>query len=163
MDDVGQSSRQLADEVEALARTVDELRRDLDDERGLVEELQLALTAGARPLFHEPVYADWQTWVDEWLTTRVSRSPHRFRWCHQYADHPEVADRLEALWHTWEAAWPDPQARLTWFRDGLDHHLAVISAEDGPLRSCSASENQHEIVKVVHPDETSIRSEVYRT
>ena len=141
MSDAEQRSTTLAQ----LARTVDDLRRDLDDERALVEELQLALAAGARPLFHESVYADWQTWVEEWLTQRISRSPQRFRWCHQYADHPEVADRLEALWHAWEAAWPDPQARLTWFRDGLDHHLAVIAAEDGPLRSCSAPEGQHVI------------------
>ena len=131
------------DDLAALARVVEDLRRDVDDERALVEELQLALASGARPLFREPVYPDWQTWVDQWLTQRISRSPQRFRWCHRYADHPEVADRLEALWHAWEAAWPDPQSRLTWFRDGLDHHFAVIAAEDGPLRSCSAGEGQH--------------------
>jgi len=53
------------------------------------------------------------------------------------------ADRLEALWLAWEAQWPEPEARLGWFRDGLDHQLGVITADDGPLRECSAHEGQH--------------------
>jgi hypothetical protein len=75
---------------------------------------------------------------------RISRNPKRYRWCHHYAEHPEVADRLEALWHAWEAQWPDPEARLSWFRDGLDHELIIVMNEDGPLRQCSALENIHE-------------------
>jgi hypothetical protein len=89
------------------------------------------------------VYPDWVSWVDEWLTVRVSRRPQRVRWCHRYAEHPEVADRLEALWHAWEAQRPEPEAQLGWFRDGLDHQLGVITADDGPLRECSAHEHQH--------------------
>ena len=45
------------------------------------------------------VCPDWVGWVDGWLTVRVSRRPQRVRWCRRYAEHPEVADRLEALWH----------------------------------------------------------------
>jgi hypothetical protein len=81
--------------------------------------------------------------VDDWLVARVSRHPHRYRWCHQYAEHPEVAERLEALWWAWEAQWPQPLLRLGWLRDGLDAQLAVIMSEDGPLRECSGYEREH--------------------
>jgi hypothetical protein len=136
-DDLGAS-------LAALVRVVEELRADRDEDRALIDELlaELAHQGLSKPKA-PAVYATWQAWVDNWLATRISRSPHRYRWCHQYADHPEVADRLEALWQAWEARWPDPLARLDWYRDGLDHQLAVIAAEDGPLRGCSALEREH--------------------
>ncbi len=127
-----------------VAGEVDRLRADRDEDRALVDEL-IAQGArcgiGAVPV--ATVHPTWTDWVDEWLVPRISRSPHRYRWCHRYADHPEVADRLQALWHAWEAQWPDPLARQTWFRDGLDHHWPIITAEDGPLRECSAREGIH--------------------
>jgi hypothetical protein len=134
----------LGRSLAALVRVVEELRADRDEDRALIDELLAELAhQGVRKAKHPPVYETWQTWVDTWLAARISRHPHRYRWCHQYADHPEVADRLEALWHAWEARWPDPLARLDWYREGLDHQLAVIMAEDGPMRSCSAVEHQH--------------------
>ena len=134
---------QPGDGLTALVRVVEEMRHEYDEDRAMIEELQIAIAGGAprRPLVR--VYPDWISWVDGWLTVRISRNPKRYRWCRHYAEHPEVADRLEALWHTWEAQWPDPEARLTWFRDGLDHHMAVINADDGPLRECSAIEAEH--------------------
>ena len=135
------------DALAALVRVVEEMRLERDEDRALVEELQIALAGGARRTTLVRVYPDWISWVDNWLTVRISRNPKRYRWCHQYAEHPEVADRLEALWHAWEAQWPDPQARLGWFRDGLDHQLAVITAEDGPLRECSAHEQEHVVCR----------------
>ena len=131
------------DTLAALVRVVEELRAERDEDRGVLEELQIALTSVVRPPEGTRVYSNWVSWVDEWLTVRVSRRPQRVRWCHRYAEHPEVADRLEALWHAWEAQWPDPAARLAWFREGLDHQLAMITADDGPLRECSAHEGEH--------------------
>lgn len=128
-----------------LVRVVEQLRAERDYDHALIEELRetvgalMPSTAGGKG----PVYSDWRTWVDEWLAVRISRHPHRYRWCHRYAEHPEVADRLEALWHSWELLWPEPTARAGWFRDALDHHLVVISSEDGPLRECSAFESVH--------------------
>lgn len=141
-----------ADAFEELVRVVEQLRAERDYDHALIEELQAtvaALTHGRRGRAGS-VYPDWQTWVDEWLTQRVSRHPHRYRWCHQYAEHLEVADRLEALWHSWELLWPDPSARLTWYRDGLDHQLAVITADDGPLRECSSYEDEHARVNALN-------------
>ena len=132
-----------ADAVEALVRAIEELRAERDEDRAVIDELQIALAGPIRRRPLAKVYPDWVSWVDEWLTVRVSRRPQRVRWCHRYAEHPEVADRLEALWHAWEAQWPEPEARLGWFRDGLDHQLGVITADDGPLRECSAHEGQH--------------------
>lgn len=132
-----------SDRLAELAAAVDELVEKQGEDHVLLQELQQAVIATSRPLRGPKVYDDWMTWVADWLTVRVSRSPHRVRWCHHYAEHPEVADRLEALWHAWELAWPDPVQRLTWFRDGLDHQLAIITADHGPFRDCSAYENQH--------------------
>lgn len=129
--------------VADLVRVVEEMRAQQDVDRGLIEELQIALAGATRRMPIVRVYPDWISWVDEWLAVRVSRRPQRVRWCHRYAEHPEIADRLEALWHAWEAQWPDPEARLGWLRDGLDHQLGVITADDGPLRECSAHERQH--------------------
>jgi hypothetical protein len=149
VDDVFDSGDALA----ALARVVEQMREQRDEDRALVEELQIALAAPFPPAPSAPserVYPDWVTWVEEWLTVRVSRRPQRVRWCTRYAEHPEVADRLEALWHAWETAWPQPVNRLGWFRDGLDHQLAVITADDGPLRECSAHEGQHITAATLH-------------
>ena len=133
------------DELAALVLVVEQLRADRDEDRGLIEELQIAVTsaATARKASVERVYPDWVSWVDDWLVVRVSRRPQRVRWCHRYGEHPEVADRLEALWHAWETQWPEAASRILWFRDGLDHQLAVIMADDGPLRECSAHEGEH--------------------
>lgn len=130
--------------VAVLAQEVERLRAERDEDRALVDEIIAG--SALRGACASPVaaaHSTWTAWVDEWLMPRISRSPHRYRWCRRYADHHEVADRLEALWHTWEAQWPDPLARQTWFRDGFDHHWPIITAEDGPLRECSARENVH--------------------
>jgi hypothetical protein len=131
------------DPVVALVRAVEELRAQRDEDRALIEELQIALASPGRRVPTVKTYPNWVSWVEGWLAVRLSRRPQRVRWCHRYAEHPEVADRLEALWHAWEAQWPDPEARLSWFRDGLDHQLGMITADDGPLRECSAHEAQH--------------------
>ena len=130
------------DAFRELVLVVEQLRLDVDEDHSLLEELRSGLVAGeVKPGLR--VYETWEAWVGDWLVTRVSRHPHRYRWCHQYAEHPEVAMRLEAVWHAWEAQWPQPLLRLGWLRDGLDHQLSVITAEDGPLRECSAWEGEH--------------------
>jgi hypothetical protein len=131
------------DPVAALVAVVERLRRERDEDRAVIDQLTTEKGEDRRGSGLPPLYETWTDWVDDWLTPRISRSPHRHRWCRDYIDHPEVADRLEALWYSWETHWPDPLARLGWFRDGLDHHLPAITAEDGPLRSCSALENVH--------------------
>jgi len=138
------TEQQLVEAIGELARAVEQLRSERDYDRELIEEVQAAVAAlTSRKRQPQRVYADWQAWVSDWLTPRISRHPHRMRWCHRYAEHPEVADRLEALWHAWEELWPEPTLRVTWYRDALDHQLAVITAEDGPLRECSAHEHEH--------------------
>jgi len=103
-----------AEALEELVRAVEQLRAERDVDRELIEELQSAIAALTARKHRPPnVYAEWKTWVAEWLTVRISRHPHRMRWCHQYAEHPEVADRLEALWHSWELPWPESTAPVT--------------------------------------------------
>jgi hypothetical protein len=151
MDDDSRPGPDADDQLAELARIVETLRIECDEDRALLEELHLAMAAGTRRSPVTRAYPDWISWVDRWLGVRISRSPQRHRWCHHYAEHPEVADRLEALWYAWETAWPDPTARLAWFRDGLDHQLPIITADDGPLRDCSAPENQHLLPAALAP------------
>ena len=125
-----------------LVRAVERLRLDVDEDRALLDGLRTG-SAGAAVDCAGHVYATWQAWVDEWLFVRISRHPHRYRWCHRYAEHPEVAMRMEALWRGWEVQWPHPVQQLVWLRDGLDHQLTIVMSEDGPLRECSAWENEH--------------------
>jgi hypothetical protein len=134
-----------AEALVELVRVVEQLRLDVDEDRALIDQLRAEIGAarGAGDAGAKRVYDTWQEWADGWLVHRVSRHPHRYRWCHQYAEHLEVAERLEALWHAWEAQWPQPTQRLNWLRDGLDHQLAIIMSEDGPLRECSGWEDEH--------------------
>lgn len=141
--------RTTAEQLQALTLEVEELRAAREEDRVLLEQLQVSTivnSVGGPPTKPDsPTYPGWTTWVDEWLTARISRRQQRIRWCQNYAEHPEVADRLEALWHAWEVQWPEPELRLSWFRDGFDHQFAVMTAEDGPLRECSAFENVHSL------------------
>lgn len=160
-------ARTALTDLAGLAEQVAALRADRDEDRALLEDLLAELARHRiRPPVTETVYATWTDWVDAWLAPRISRSPHRYRWCHHYADHPEIADRLETLWRTWEDHWPDPHTRLTWYRDGLDHHWPLITADDGPLRSCSAQEGVHQVSstehKTVDQSEDSFRDNVFR-
>jgi hypothetical protein len=137
------------DPMVELVRVVEQLRLDVDEDRALIDRLRIdsvgalsGVSDAGKPA-GQRIYDTWQAWVDDWLVVRVSRHPHRYRWCHQYADHSEAAERLEAAWHAWEALWPMPAQRAGWFRDTLDPQLAVIMSEDGPLRECSAWEGEH--------------------
>jgi hypothetical protein len=135
---------ELSEALARLARVVEALQAERDEDRALIDKLMDELAdQGPRKPQKPPVYDTWVDWVDGWLAARVSRHPHRYRWCRQYGNHPEVADRLEALWLAWERQWPDPLQRLAWYRDGLDQQLVVITADDGPLRACSAAEDEH--------------------
>jgi len=137
--------------LHALTLAVEDLRAQRELDRSRLDEVEISLAAGRSAIERtDSVYPDWISWVEEWLAVRISRRQQRIRWCRRYTEHPEVADRLEALWYAWEAQWPDPELRITWFRDGLDHQLAVITAEDGPLRECSAHENAHARPPTLH-------------
>lgn len=140
------------EQIRALTLAVEDLRAAREQDRADLDHLQITLAAGLpAPSGQATVYPDWISWVEEWLAVRISRSRQRIRWCLHYAEHPEVADRLEALWYAWETQWPERELRVVWFRDALDHHLAVITAEDGPLRECSAHENVHTVPPALHP------------
>jgi len=91
-----------ADALESLVRGVEQLRAERDYDHALIEELQGVVAGLSDRKRRRPcgVYPVWQAWVAKWLTPQVSRHRHRMRCCHQHAEHPEVAGRLEALWHS---------------------------------------------------------------
>ena len=86
-------------------------------------------------------YQELADWVDE-VFARLAAG-HRAKWCTNWADHGEAHLRLEALWHTWEAAMAaapdtDPQwaAVDEWLRVRLDHHVDKLLDVDGPFAGC---------------------------
>lgn len=65
------------------------------------------------------------------------------RWCAQWWRHAEAITRLEALWEAYEVMRRAPAPSLsTWLRDHLDHHMRVVTDQDGPFWECT--EDQHE-------------------
>ena len=65
--------------------------------------------------------------------TRPIGSEHGRFWDAEWWRHPEAVLRLEALWHSWEAAQGDPGGMSAWLRDHADYHLGMLMAADGPF------------------------------
>lgn len=56
------------------------------------------------------------------------------RWAAQWWKYPEAIARLEALWRSWEHLRLDGAiGSSVWWRDHLDHHMAVLMSVDGPF------------------------------
>lgn len=69
--------------------------------------------------------------------TRPIGSEHGRFWDAEWWRHPEAVLRLEALWHSWEAAQGDPGGMSAWLRDHADYHLGMLMAADGPFAGAS--------------------------
>ncbi|UZJ27023.1 DUF4913 domain-containing protein (plasmid) [Rhodococcus antarcticus] len=93
--------------------------------------------AGAGPLF-----TTVQDWVAGFLARVIVRWPSQdFIWCPRWWAHAEVVSRLTGLWITWEQARLGSPADInTWWLQQLDPHLAVITAQGGPLTGCNQNE-----------------------
>ena len=63
-------------------------------------------------------------------------------WCPEWWRHAEAISRLEALWRSWEHLRMDPAMGMSvWFRDHLDHHMAVLLDADGPFKGCKPGQH----------------------
>ena len=130
----------LHDEVEAMRQVraaADAAVQQLAGRLAVVEQLAAPPATPSYPYRYQSL-ADW---VDE-VFARLATG-HRARWCTSWADHAEAHIRLEALWHTWEAAMAaapgvDPQwaAVDEWLRVRLDHHVGYLLDVDGPFAGC---------------------------
>lgn len=131
----------LSTQVTAATATAAHRLTGLADRLAILE--QLAMTPAAQPGGGTPYqYASLGEWVDEVFTRLAAR--HRVRWCSNWEAHLEARARLEALWHTWEAAnAPQPGGQPAWsavdewLRIVFDHHAAVLLDIDGPFAACS--------------------------
>lgn len=74
-------------------------------------------------------------------TVLVSMWEHRkeARWCTRWAEHPEVINRLLDLYEGWNQVGhgEDELSLNVWYRIYLDHHMPILTAENGPLAACS--------------------------
>lgn len=69
-----------------------------------------------------------------YLTAGVDRVT---AWCPQWRDHPDAVQRLAAIHAQWVAQASVGTLGLhEFYRDVLDHHLPILTALDGPFRSC---------------------------
>ncbi len=86
-----------------------------------------------------PVYGGVEEWVVDYFAPMFTRpTTPAIRWCARWWDHAEAISRLEALWRSWEAHRLDPlRGMAIWYRDFLDHQLAVLTAAAGPFAQCT--------------------------
>jgi hypothetical protein len=87
-------------------------------------------------------YPDVEGWVAGFFAHAIVRwASQEFLWCPQWWNHAEVVSRLTGLWITWEKARLGDAADInTWWLQQLDPHLAVITAQGGPLTGCNQSD-----------------------
>jgi hypothetical protein len=133
----------LTDEVTHLAAaraTADAAAGELAARLALVEALTPA-PGGPPPSRYPYRYEELPDWVDE-VFARLAAA-HRAKWCTSWEAHPEARIRLQALWHTWEAAMaaapgadPDWAAVDEWLRVRFDHHTTALLDVDGPFAGC---------------------------
>jgi hypothetical protein len=86
----------------------------------------------------ELVYPTVLAFVTEQLVPmyRRSLSSQERTWCAEWWRHSEAVSRLEALWRSWEHLRLDAAMGMSvWFRDHLDHHMAVLLDADGPFNA----------------------------
>lgn len=118
-----------------------ELHRALQDQARTTMATQLeAELAEVDPAATEPLFPTVQAWVHSFLAPAiVRRSSSDFVWCPRWWAHTEVVSRLTGLWITWEQARLGTPADVnTWWLQQLDPHLAVITAQGGPLDGCTS-------------------------
>lgn len=91
----------------------------------------------------EPDMAVLREWVRDnvsaWCERRVKTKPAGpgVRWCARWDLHPEAITRLWGLRALQlEAAQEGPGAVLIYLREHFDHHLAILTSEEGPFHRC---------------------------
>lgn len=108
---------------------------------------QASVAAGDTPAAQvPPLFGSVDVFVEElvlkvWVRPIGGRSPAR--WCAQWWCHAEAILRLEALWEAYEVMRREPAPSLsTWLWDHFDHHMRVLTDQDGPFWECT--EDHHE-------------------
>jgi len=102
--------------------------------------------AGGHSTF-DSLFYDWV--IERFSRVEVAGQGQRAVWCPEWWLHPEVVDRLQALWSAQIAAEAaleggeegesgNPAAMSDWWLRHWDPHRAVIfDKENGPFRSCN--------------------------
>lgn len=93
-----------------------------------------------------PVYSNLNDWVVKYFSRVIERKlaagaqPGAY-WCRRWWAHPEAIARLYALWRTWETLRLNAQTGMSvWWRDHLDHHFSMLTAQQGPFGRCLGSQ-----------------------
>lgn len=92
-----------------------------------------------------PAFLDEVDWFEGWLAPVVRRQLKAGTyWCARWRDHPEAAERLQALWEAWEAARAEGgNAMSYWWTVHFDAHWGVLTdSARGSFAAC-AKRGQH--------------------
>jgi hypothetical protein len=82
-------------------------------------------------------------WYDTVLRRIINRRwSASYVWCPQWWRHPEVVERVEALWLAWSALVGDEDdatGTSVWWVQHLDPHLSILTNSDfGPMANCKS-------------------------
>lgn len=122
-------------EVDVAEAAAQRAERSLDRKRAAAAEVAMAGPAEEQ----EPAqlrYKNVEEFVTEHLASLFRRKPRT--WCPAWWNHPEAVVRLDALWTSWEQLRLEAGTGMSvWLRDHYDHHMSVLTSDDGPLMGCT--------------------------
>lgn len=126
------------DETQARLRRLEGLYGAVE---AAVQDMEALMATGGSPRPAqpppEPLYANVETWVQEWFAPMFGRRLGATHWCLVWWKHTEAVFRLEALWRSWENLRLDGTMGMAiWIRDHLDSGRRELLGPDGPFQAC---------------------------
>ena len=123
--------------------------------RETMDRVQQATTAQAEEPARRQHFQSLEEFVVDYLLENWERASDvedkEPRWCARWWEHPEAVSRLEALWEAFESARRDPApAMSSWWRDHVDHHMAVLTGPYGPFERCHHLTGEHHVLPPWH-------------
>jgi len=98
-----------------------------------LEQQEAAEEQDEPQLQYNSVFEFYEGMIAPLLRDRLIRSQHQ-RWSSRWWTYPEAMLRLDALWRAYESLRQDPATGISvWLRDHYDHHMAILTSEDGPF------------------------------
>ncbi|WP_067721719.1 DUF4913 domain-containing protein [Nocardia yamanashiensis] len=135
--------------AEKLAAALDadpELKRAIEERAELTAQSQLArLAAEAVAQVAPPPFDHLGDWVENYLAYVYWRDVDAigesgWRWCPEWAEHPEAVERLGPLYQRWQEQSVTPEGMLAWW-DVADRMMGKLMAPNGPYKRCTKAKH----------------------
>lgn len=133
-----------------------------DDDLGTLEDLEEREAAEQQDepqLQYATVFEFYEGMISPLLRDRLIRSQHQ-RWSGRWWESPEAMLRIDALWRAYESLRQDPATGISvWLRDHYDHHMTILTSEDGPFGDARDSSKRGEYPAYEPPPEMMLDSD----